>query len=121
MILTLPELLIPFHNEKYTMTKTAAKQRTMVHLTLPRFPKPSALSISKTFNLKYTFRNVSTKLSYVQCLAEVSAPVLFLPLDSIVNMSCKNRCCGARSCTFHPSKMPFYHSRVKLTSFSTGI
>ena len=36
-------------------------------------------------------------------------------------LSCKNRCCGPCSCTFHPSKMPFCHSRVKLTSFSNDV
>ena len=75
-------------------------------------------SIPPPFPLRYY---CSRGWIILQCLAEVSAPVLFLPLNSIVNMSCKICCWGACSCTFHPSKMPFYHSRVKLTSFSNGV
>ena len=35
------------------------------------------------------------KPSGVQYLAELSAPILFLPLDPIVNVSCKNCCVGS--------------------------
>lgn len=48
---TFPELLMPFHKEKYTIMKTVMRQSAIDHLTFPRSPKPVDLLISNTARL----------------------------------------------------------------------
>ena len=49
------------------------------------------------------------------------SPLLFSPLDPIVNGSCKNCCVGSLIKIFHPNMMLIYHSWHKLTSFVNRI
>ena len=62
------------------------------------------------------------RMHAVQCIKYTHwtrklSPLLFSPLDPIVNGSCKNCCVSSLSKIFHPNMMLIYCSSHKLTSF----